>query len=365
MMPFPFRQTRSVLMLCAVLGGVSSASSLQAGLIPWAYNSVFGYGPVFPGRYGYAPAYGYGNGIAMGPTAMPVSSYYGPSDWGWGGFAGYGYGGSGNCNPCGGCSPCGNSCDPCGGGCSNCADQCGSSYAPAPQNNSPSEPTPASPKPAPPANPNPPANRNDVPTDDFRPARPLDNSSPSFPNNTIPGGNSTIPRGTPPSGGSPAGSGNPGGGTIPGGSSIPGGGTIPGGSTPGGGTIPGGSTLPDSGLPPLNPNTPATDGTERLFRMPLEDRAPAPSDPVPTDALSPMPEPAPDNNSELPEPLELKPNVQIRPMPTESRLGLVAELKIRRQRVILDRADDQPSVTRMTVLPRPTIEATADVLARK
>lgn len=140
------------LVLALLLSGFGVETSAQAGVIPWAYNAIFGYGPVFPRRHGYTVGYQPLAPYAAGPwsarssyyrggyfAASPVwsgqaSSYYGPVYSG-GSFA------AANC----GCDPCGySSCGPCGTGCnaSACISDCGTgdcstgetTYSPQPDN---------------------------------------------------------------------------------------------------------------------------------------------------------------------------------------------------------------------------------------
>lgn len=124
---------------------VSTPSESQAGVIPWTYNAVFGYGPVFGWRQAYyggqTPFYtGYGAGYGAG-YAAPYSSYSMPYYGGGvinpacpggncGVIANYGpdiYGCCAPINPC--CNTCVGGCDP---GCTgpNCAG-CGTGTPPA------------------------------------------------------------------------------------------------------------------------------------------------------------------------------------------------------------------------------------------
>lgn len=116
--------------LCVLFGFlvpcVGATTPADAGVIPWLYDSIFGYGWGGGGGYGGGMPYGanYGGGYGMGyaapqysapvysaptmsspvaPTDGTYNSLYGPSL----GYydSGYGYGGSsGNC--CNPCSPC-------------------------------------------------------------------------------------------------------------------------------------------------------------------------------------------------------------------------------------------------------------------
>ena len=114
------------------------ASTAQAGVVPWTYNAIFGYGPIFPRRYSarygmtypvtYGANYGY---IAprtyFGAPAAPYATYYAPSYSSWRPqYIGTGYGGCG-CVPCQ-CNPCGTA--PCGSG--PCSVENGNSYSPNP-----------------------------------------------------------------------------------------------------------------------------------------------------------------------------------------------------------------------------------------
>ncbi|MBT5018430.1 hypothetical protein OAF98_02385 [Planctomicrobium sp.] len=127
--------------------GVSLPKHVEAGAIPWTYNAIFGYGPMFPRRHGYTAGYSpmysgmniwganYGQAYSAnyGPSmgwSPSVTSYYGPSYYG---------GGSVYSSASCGCNPCGvSACDPCGGnsGCpnGNCASTEGT-YSPAPVKN--------------------------------------------------------------------------------------------------------------------------------------------------------------------------------------------------------------------------------------
>lgn len=127
-------------LLASLLAGGTATSSVEAGVIPWTYNAIFGYGPIFPQRHGLPPGYisgpvtgpmqpwggyattgtaGYGGWGSPAPqvvgytpyssgfSSAPVTSYYGPSY-----FSGSVLGGDCGCNPCAV-----NCCDPCGNGC--------------------------------------------------------------------------------------------------------------------------------------------------------------------------------------------------------------------------------------------------------
>jgi hypothetical protein len=133
-----------------------SGAPASAGVIPFVYNAIFGYGPIVPRPYaapyqvgyapqvysmGYAPyaggyTVGYAPNFGEGFSQFSYSAGYGPA---WGGAVTSLYGPA--WDGCG-CNPC---CNPCGGACSNCAGgDCGtggaqSNYGP----NTDGEPTPA------------------------------------------------------------------------------------------------------------------------------------------------------------------------------------------------------------------------------
>ncbi|MCB9952897.1 MAG: hypothetical protein H6824_18135 [Planctomycetaceae bacterium] len=262
------------------------APQANAGLIPFVYNSIFGYGPAwggYPGMHtaGYGPAYSVGYGPAYstgyGPATYSTSYGYAPNftdgftNTGYGYAAGYGpgyYGGGlwgASYGPVGcGCSPC--ECGSCLGGCGSCAGgdcasgDCGANYQPSVNG---SEPTPAdSPNGTPPAddftgssNSNPTGSGNSGSTIPTNPGTsgpggwtaPAERPSSSV---TPPGSNMLGPRPAP---------GEPGGSTIPPASTIPPGSTFPPNST-----IPPASTIPPGGSPPsifpggTNPTPPGT-----------------------------------------------------------------------------------------------------------
>src|SRR6185369_12573118 len=137
----------------AAISGV--ATSGEAGVIPWAYNAIFGpsyngggyyrgyYGGASYGPVGYSPMYG---GCVTG--ACGTSTYYGPVAWG-------------GCCPTT-CAPCSSGCGPsgCGGvattygstGCTNSVTPATSNPPPGPPStfegdNSPRPPRPASAEP--------------------------------------------------------------------------------------------------------------------------------------------------------------------------------------------------------------------------
>lgn len=132
----------------------------EAGVIPWMYDAIFGYGHHsggWGGGYGGGAAYGgYTTGYAPFYTASYGGASYGGGSYGggnccgsttsyapWTGYASGSYG-DGCCSPCGtgGCNPCGagacgngcgTSCDPgCGNDCpgGNCGTSSGTSAVP-------------------------------------------------------------------------------------------------------------------------------------------------------------------------------------------------------------------------------------------
>ncbi|WP_437202385.1 hypothetical protein [Planctomicrobium sp. SH664] len=143
----PLTLLKRALLLSVVLAGPSMPATSEAGIIPWTYNAIFGYGPIFGGGYyggygyGAAPYYNAGYPSTIGYPASPgtISSYYAPWNMGYGGYAySAGYGPACGCNPCG-CDPCGSGCNACGtGDCAtgncpggNCATgNCGATYSP-------------------------------------------------------------------------------------------------------------------------------------------------------------------------------------------------------------------------------------------
>ena len=181
-------------LLTGLLLSISPLNTSEAGLIPWAYNAVFGYGPVYP----YAnPGWGYGGGWgapyygAPSYYSAPIQSFPSTSFYG-GGFATYsGYSpgiADPCCNPCGTCDPCG--CDPCGaGGCPG--GICGTVGTPIRGDQSGPAPTEASPSDA---GPPPSTFQRDPPIDDFNPAG--GNSDNYNPRNAAP----QTPRTGPPAG---------------------------------------------------------------------------------------------------------------------------------------------------------------------
>ncbi len=86
-----FRQQMKVWVLTlTVLCG--SASTSQAGIIPWIYDAIFG-----PVGVPYQAGYGYRYGANYGSYYSPYA--YG-TGYGWGGYAGYGVAGNQCCNTC-------------------------------------------------------------------------------------------------------------------------------------------------------------------------------------------------------------------------------------------------------------------------
>ncbi len=187
----------------AALCGAPTPS--EAGVIPWMYDAIFGYGHHSPG-WGYgAPYGGYMTGYAPFYNATYAQPAYGPSygggaccgnTVGYAPWTGYSYD-AGCCSPCGqSCNPCcgsscGTGCDP---GCNNCpGGNCGTGST----NTVPSTPadsgTGANPTYAPPTS----TNDRTLPADQFGPARNRDFGS----GMSNPG--SSVPTFGTPSGGSP------------------------------------------------------------------------------------------------------------------------------------------------------------------
>lgn len=227
-------------------------SSASAGIIPWTYNAIFGYGPAFPGGYYGAPAY-----PAYPATPLPTATYYGPVGPAWGSGIAAGYGSYGDCcnpcpAPCDPCSTCGSPCGP--GGCPS--GNCGSNYVPEASDdpNSP-QPTEVTPE----GQPTPPTYQNDPPPDNFVPAVPREED------------------------------------TRPNRSSIPNARPAP------------DSVLPETNRPNTNGNSNAPGFNDSDFTLPNTERSPAPSEP----SGSPM---APEQPDEVlpfgtgiqPPPLELE-----------------------------------------------------------
>jgi len=240
--------TRSLAALFCVSALLGAPTRSEAGVIPWMYDSIFGYGNY--GGYragyggwgagyggyttGYAPFYSgytasYGLAYGGGGNCCATTANYAP-------WTGYGYG-SGCCSPCG--SSCGNACGGscgtgCDTGCSNCpggncgSGNCGTGSS---SNTVPSTPADSGAQPTyvPPTN----TNDRTPPQDQFGPARSRENPAAG------PGSSA------PPTGGL----GTPGGfGNTPGGF-----GTSPGGF----GTSPSGADVEPNapGFAPGNPST--------------------------------------------------------------------------------------------------------------
>lgn len=367
-----------VLLTCGVTLGTSDVRPVQAGVIPWTYNAIFGYGPMFPRRYGYtagyAPGYGmpgmwgagYGYGYQSSPLAYsaPVTTYYGPSYYGGGSV----YDMSSAC----GCNPCATSaCSPCGSGCAtgDCSTT-GGNYSPSPvaEDRNDSEITPT----FKPTTPN--ENNTPDPNDDFVPVerreddfiRPRENNTPGDNRSTIPGAGSTIPgnnstipdtsRSTIPDSRS----------TIPG-NPANGSSTIPGEAGPapmspidrpmapefnGSSTIPGGSrsTIPDASRSTIPPgNSESTIPDSRRFPETNDTTFPPPiSRPAPTE---------PGNGEVTP----LLPNTEVRPLEIED--APIASLVVERQRVIMRAGYRSPQIARPEVPAQPVYEAGTSKLA--
>lgn len=138
----------TLLAAASILGSVPATS--EAGIIPWAWDTLFGpVGSIQARRAGYygGAYYGggyYGGGYSAGCCSGP-SQYVGFRGWrngccgsNYGGYSSYGYG----CSSCGGCSSCstggcgydcGYACGSCGTGCGvgGCASgQCNVNYPP-------------------------------------------------------------------------------------------------------------------------------------------------------------------------------------------------------------------------------------------
>ena len=310
---------RNLMVAAMLLTGIAIPSSAQAGLIPWAYNAIFGPSQM----YGYgAPGYGYSVGY---PRTMTMSSYYSPA-WGaytagyapsfgydafGGGLGTYGY--ASPCAPCG-CNPCGT----CAGGCAsgncingncingNCASgNCGAGYAPDIQNGPTPEPTQANPNPPeakPPVNSNPPVNPNTTPPiDDFTRVPPRTNDT------TIP---STIPQTNPNSS------------------------TIPDRSIPN--AVPETNNTPSA--PPFNSNS----GTDGLFERPMLDRTPAPIEPGNPGQATP-------NSTDV-----LPLGTEVLPAPLEMESIPLASIQVERQRVVMQAGYHASAPGRLVVRPRLT-----------
>lgn len=185
-----FTSLRSLL-LC--LACCLSTASVEAGVIPWTYNAIFGTGPMYSGWGGWGAPYGggyagYGYGWGGG---YPMAGYYGgyaaPSyGVAYGPSLSYGYGAYPAVSNCSSCATatvnyapaCGSDCGLCNSGCgSECNAGCGncssgtSTYSPEPDSNSNVQPTPAGTPSTPPKDDfGPTQNRNNDNTDDVGPS---------------------------------------------------------------------------------------------------------------------------------------------------------------------------------------------------
>lgn len=344
--------------------GVSLPKHVEAGAIPWTYNAIFGYGPIFPRRHGYTAGYSpmysgmnmwganygpsyatnYGPSMGWSPSVAPVTSYYGPSYYG--GGAVYG-------NQSCGCNPCGVSvCNPCGGnsGCpnGNCATS-GGNYSPEPVNengNSTSEVTPTF------KTPNPERVAPD-PADDFVPVdrRESEFVSPRT-NSTIPntptnlGTNSTIPESSNNSGGTS---------TIPNNLNPSGNGTstIPMSPTerP---MAPGNNT--ESTIPSINNRSTIPDPSRST--VPENTRSTIPGNPASREFPPPIPRTAPTEPSGGP---VIPGNTNVEPLELE--LIPVARLVVERKRVSMKAGYRIPIVSRINVPTDRILEAGSSNLA--
>lgn len=359
---------------CAVWASLGNQAprAVEAGVIPWSYNAIFGYGPIFPRRYGYSagytPMYGgpmYGGPMysspmgwganygfsspgsaAWAPQMAPVTTYYGPA-----------YYGGGSVNASCGCNPCGYSaCDPCAGGCpgGDCSTNT-STYSPSPEPQPDGNRTEVTPtfKPTP-------AEDTSTPetADDFVPVErreedtdfisPRSENKPGTGRSTIPeaGNPSTIPN-------------NSGSSTIPDRTEI-----LPGQSQPevspiapmtrpvvpaNESTIPdarmrstipngGNSTIPNNSTLPNRPFPGETDAPE--FRQPVK---PAPVEPSSEEILPVIPS------------VKLKP-LEIQPTPA-------AALVVERKRISLKTGYRPEQVSRISVPSQPVLESGASRLA--
>ncbi|TWT57856.1 hypothetical protein KOR42_12230 [Thalassoglobus neptunius] len=124
MLNFATRNFKTCLLLTFLGTCLTSTQPVEAGVIPWTYNAIFGYGPAFnqaPYGYGspaspapmyqtgYWPAGNYYTGYRpRGGTwsPQPYATYYAPLTY---------TNGAGYVNGCNSCAPC--SCSPCGGPC--------------------------------------------------------------------------------------------------------------------------------------------------------------------------------------------------------------------------------------------------------
>jgi hypothetical protein len=153
---------KSLLVLAGLLSPALVGARADAGVIPWVYDSVFGYGWGY--GYGGMPyggygGYGYGGGYPVSYAAPAYTTNYAPSY----GYADYSLGGEyladSSC-----CDPCSNGCSTGGCATSDCCTTAVQSAKPAAP-----EPTPINQK-VTPANP-----KKDLPVDEFQglgPTRP-------------------------------------------------------------------------------------------------------------------------------------------------------------------------------------------------
>lgn len=151
------RRTRMLAVAVALAMGLSTPRGADAGLIPWLYDSIFGYGPCC--GFGYARPYAppmWSPQPAFAPPPMaPMTSYYGPV------VTNYG-------------NPCANPCDPCGVGTPCPGGDCGVRYFP-PADESGDEPTRATP---PEPDDRTPRTYERPEADDFTPATPRERDTP-------------------------------------------------------------------------------------------------------------------------------------------------------------------------------------------
>jgi len=172
------RSLGALVCFTAALFGAPARS--DAGVIPWLYDSIFGYGPGngYGGGYGWGAGYGYRGTYTAGYAPFYtgyVASYapaYGNACCGttanYAPWTGYDYGGS-CCSPCGNScgTGCGTSCDPgCGNNCPG--SNCGTGSSSAPVQSTPADTgSGQNPTYAPPTSND---NTRTPPTDEFRPA---------------------------------------------------------------------------------------------------------------------------------------------------------------------------------------------------
>lgn len=298
-----------------------TTTPVQAGIIPWTYNAIFGYGPIFGGGYhgGYG-GMGYGAAPYMGmpyaapmdaypATSMPSVSYYPPLGAYpmLSGSPGLSLGGCG-CDPC--ANPCGScfssGCSPCGtGGCAS--GNCGTSYTPA--TTTPPSASPPEPRQSEPAAPVP-TYRNEPPLDDFKPVPPRESdtsrSAPMSPDLGIP---STIPK-----------------------------------------SVPGKSTIPESTLPLKPKDDYVLPNTTNRNTAPGEPSGNKPAA-VPTEEVNPL-----DFS---------RPGTLLTPQPADVDSSPVASVKAERRRVVVQAGYRIPSVVRVRIAPLENVETTDTQLVQK